>query len=67
VEVEVPAFSVNVMYFPEEGKPCQRKHHISPKKKLNHGARLACQVKVKQDMEITIPEEVFELRNGQEP
>ena len=35
--------------------------HFS-KKELNHGARLACQVKVKQDMEITIPEEVFGIK-----
>jgi len=35
--------------------------HFS-KKELTHGARLACQVKVKQDMEITIPEEVFGIK-----
>jgi Na+-transporting NADH:ubiquinone oxidoreductase subunit F len=29
---------------------------------LQHGARLACQVKVKQDMEITIPEEIFGIK-----
>ena len=38
--------------------------HFS-KKELNHGARLACQVKVKQDMEITIPEEVFGIKKWQ--
>ena len=31
-------------------------------KELQSGARLACQVKVKQDMDITIPEEVLELK-----
>ncbi|MGB3151840.1 MAG: NADH:ubiquinone reductase (Na(+)-transporting) subunit F, partial [Maribacter sp.] len=35
--------------------------HFS-KRELSHGARLACQVKVKQDMEITIPEEVFGIK-----
>src|SRR5690606_6987980 len=35
--------------------------HFS-KKELQHGARLACQVKVKQDMEITIPEEIFGIK-----
>jgi Na+-transporting NADH:ubiquinone oxidoreductase subunit F len=32
------------------------------KKELKAGARLACQVKVKQDMNITIPEEVFGIK-----
>lgn len=32
------------------------------RKELAHGARLSCQVKVKQDMEITIPEEVFGIK-----
>ena len=35
--------------------------HFS-RKDLQHGARLACQVKVKQDMNITIPEEVFGIK-----
>jgi len=35
--------------------------HFS-KKELKSGARLACQVKVKQDMNITIPEEVFGIK-----
>lgn len=35
--------------------------HFS-KKELREGARMACQVKVKQDMEITIPEEVFGIK-----
>ena len=35
--------------------------HFS-RKELQHGARLACQVKVKQDMNITIPEEVFGIK-----
>ncbi|PCJ97334.1 MAG: NADH:ubiquinone reductase (Na(+)-transporting) subunit F [Flavobacteriaceae bacterium] len=35
--------------------------HFS-RKELKHGARLACQVKVKQDMEITIPEEIFGIK-----
>lgn len=35
--------------------------HFS-RKELEHGARLSCQVKVKQDMEITIPEEVFGIK-----
>ena len=32
------------------------------RKELKAGARLACQVKVKQDMNITIPEEVFGIK-----
>lgn len=32
------------------------------RKELKHGARLSCQVKVKQDMDITIPEEVFGIK-----
>uniref|UniRef100_UPI0030D88553 NADH:ubiquinone reductase (Na(+)-transporting) subunit F n=1 Tax=uncultured Planktosalinus sp. TaxID=1810935 RepID=UPI0030D88553 len=35
--------------------------HFS-RKEIQHGARLACQVKVKQDMNITIPEEVFGIK-----
>jgi len=35
--------------------------HFS-RKELAHGARLSCQVKVKQDMDITIPEEVFGIK-----
>ena len=35
--------------------------HFS-KKELGSGIRLACQVKVKHDMEITIPEEVFGIK-----
>ena len=35
--------------------------HFS-RKELAHGARLSCQVKVKQDMESTIPEEVFGIK-----
>src|SRR6056300_429137 len=35
--------------------------HFS-KRELNAGARLACQVKVKQDMDISIPEEVFGIK-----
>lgn len=35
--------------------------HFS-KKELREGARMACQVKVKQDMEITIPREVFGIK-----
>ncbi|MEM5564041.1 NADH:ubiquinone reductase (Na(+)-transporting) subunit F [Psychroserpens sp. AS72] len=35
--------------------------HFS-RKELAQGARLSCQVKVKQDMEITIPEEVFGIK-----
>ncbi|NRD23186.1 NADH:ubiquinone reductase (Na(+)-transporting) subunit F [Winogradskyella litoriviva] len=35
--------------------------HFS-RKELAEGARLSCQVKVKQDMEITIPEEVFGIK-----
>jgi Na+-transporting NADH:ubiquinone oxidoreductase subunit F len=35
------------------------------KKELKSGVRLACQVKVKQDMNITIPEEVFGIKKWQ--
>lgn len=35
--------------------------HFS-RKELKHGVRLACQVKVKQDMDITIPEEIFGIK-----
>ncbi len=38
--------------------------HFS-RKELQHGARLACQVKVKQDMNIQIPEEVFGIKKWQ--
>ena len=32
------------------------------RKELQHGARLSCQVKVKQDMNISIPEEIFGIK-----
>lgn len=35
--------------------------HFS-RKELQHGVRLACQVKVKQDMDISIPEEIFGIK-----
>ncbi len=35
--------------------------HFS-RKELKEGVRLSCQVKVKQDMEITIPEEIFGIK-----
>ena len=35
--------------------------HFS-RKELKHGVRLACQVKVKQDMDISIPEEIFGIK-----
>jgi Na+-transporting NADH:ubiquinone oxidoreductase subunit F len=43
-----------------EALPTETPHFT--RKELKHGARLACQVKVKQDMEITIPEEVFGIK-----
>ena len=38
--------------------------HFS-RKELKHGVRLACQVKVKQDMDISIPEEIFGIKKWQ--
>jgi Na+-transporting NADH:ubiquinone oxidoreductase subunit F len=32
------------------------------RKELSHGVRLSCQVKVKQDMDISIPEEIFGIK-----
>jgi len=43
-----------------EALPTETPHFT--RNELQHGARLACQVKVKQDMEITIPEEVFGIK-----
>lgn len=43
-----------------EALPTETPHFT--RKELQHGARLACQVKVKQDMEIRIPEEVFGIK-----
>ena len=43
-----------------EALPTETPHFT--RKELKHGARLSCQVKVKQDMEITIPEEVFGIK-----
>ncbi|MUU77927.1 NADH:ubiquinone reductase (Na(+)-transporting) subunit F [Winogradskyella endarachnes] len=43
-----------------EALPTETPHFT--RKELAHGARLSCQVKVKQDMEITIPEEVFGIK-----
>ncbi len=43
-----------------EALPTETPHFT--RKELASGARLACQVKVKQDMEITIPEEVFGIK-----
>ena len=39
------------------------KGHLSRKQQAEHW-RLACQVKVKSDMKIHVPEEVLELRSG---
>lgn len=43
-----------------EALPTETPHFT--RKELKHGARLACQVKVKQDMTIEIPEEVFGIK-----
>ena len=43
-----------------EALPTETPHFT--RNELAHGARLSCQVKVKQDMEITIPEEVFGIK-----
>ncbi len=43
-----------------EALPTETPHFT--RKELQAGARLACQVKVKQDMNITIPEEVFGIK-----
>ncbi|WP_392419555.1 NADH:ubiquinone reductase (Na(+)-transporting) subunit F [Capnocytophaga canis] len=43
-----------------EALPTETPHFT--KKELKEGARLACQVKVKQDMEISIPEEIFGIK-----
>ena len=43
-----------------EALPTETPHFT--RKELAGGARLACQVKVKQDMDITIPEEVFGIK-----
>ncbi len=43
-----------------EALPTETPHFT--RKELQHGARLACQVKVKQDMNISIPEEVFGIK-----
>ena len=43
-----------------EALPTETPHFT--RKELAHGVRLSCQVKVKQDMEITIPEEVFGIK-----
>ena len=43
-----------------EALPTETPHFT--RKELAHGARLSCQVKVKQDMNITIPEEIFGIK-----
>src|SRR5690606_11175401 len=43
-----------------EALPTETPHFT--RRELKEGARLACQVKVKQDMDITIPEEVFGIK-----
>ena len=43
-----------------EALPTETPHFT--RKELKEGARLACQVKVKQDMDISIPEEVFGIK-----
>ncbi len=43
-----------------EALPTETPHFT--RKELQHGVRLACQVKVKQDMEIRVPEEIFGIK-----
>ena len=43
-----------------EALPTETPHFT--RKELKSGARLACQVKVKQDMDISIPEEIFGIK-----
>ena len=44
------------------GEPLPTETPHFSRKELKEGARLSCQVKVKQDMNITIPEEVFGIK-----
>lgn len=44
------------------GEPLPTETPHFSKKELREGARMACQVKVKQDMEIIIPEKVFGIK-----
>ena len=46
-----------------EALPTETPHFT--RKELKNGIRLACQVKVKQDMDISIPEEVFGIKKWQ--
>ncbi|MBE7684493.1 NADH:ubiquinone reductase (Na(+)-transporting) subunit F [Tenacibaculum piscium] len=46
-----------------EALPTETPHFT--RKELQHGIRLACQVKVKQDMDISIPEEIFGIKKWQ--
>jgi Na+-transporting NADH:ubiquinone oxidoreductase subunit F len=43
-----------------EALPTETPHFT--RKELAHGIRLSCQVKVKQDMDISIPEEIFGIK-----
>ncbi|MCD8404247.1 NADH:ubiquinone reductase (Na(+)-transporting) subunit F [Tenacibaculum dicentrarchi] len=43
-----------------EALPTETPHFT--RKELAHGVRLSCQVKVKQDMDISIPEEIFGIK-----
>ncbi|HBI40317.1 MAG TPA: NADH:ubiquinone reductase (Na(+)-transporting) subunit F [Tenacibaculum sp.] len=43
-----------------EALPTETPHFT--RKELQHGVRLACQVKVKKDMDISIPEEIFGIK-----
>ncbi len=43
-----------------EALPTETPHFT--RKELKHGVRLACQVKVKQNMDISIPEEIFGIK-----
>ncbi len=62
VVVVEPVSNVNVMFLQGGGEALPTETPHFTRKELQHGARLACQVKVKQDMEITIPEEVFGIK-----
>ena len=46
-----------------EALPTETPHFT--KKELKEGVRLACQVKVKQDMKIGVPEQVFGIKKWQ--
>jgi Na+-transporting NADH:ubiquinone oxidoreductase subunit F len=62
VAEEAPVHNANARWLKEEGLSCQRKRISLPARNSMENWRLGCQVKLREDMKIRVPEEVLGIK-----